>query len=400
MKKIIFTVTNDLTYDRRMLRICTSLAKAGYEVFLVGRKMDNSQAFENQYFKSKRFSLIFNKGKFFYVEYNIRLFIWLLFQRFDIICSIDLDTILPCFLVRILRGGNWLGKTMVYDAHELFTEVPEVIRRPTVRKIWLCLERFIVPKLKHCYTVSQSVADEFEQRYGVKFELIRNLPQRVTNVASASAEPVASDLSEPVKTASAVVNLTTTDKSVETGSDKSEATILYQGSLNEGRGLETALEAMHDIENAVLWLAGEGDLSEILRGMVKEQKLEKKVKFLGYILPEKLPEITAQAHIGIQMSEDKGLSYQLSLSNKFLDYIQAGVPQICTRFVEYERLNEQYNIAILIDKTDKHLLIQAVNRLLNDKTEYEKIKNNCLRAAQKLCWEEEEKRLIAFYNRL
>ena len=105
MKKIIFTVTNDLTYDRRMLRICTSLAKVGYEVFLVGRKIDNSQLFENQYFKSKRFNLIFNKGKFFYVEYNIRLCIWLLFQRFDIICAIDLDTILPCFLVHILRGG-------------------------------------------------------------------------------------------------------------------------------------------------------------------------------------------------------------------------------------------------------------------------------------------------------
>jgi glycosyltransferase involved in cell wall biosynthesis len=379
MKKIIFTVTNDLTYDRRMLRICTSLAKAGYEVFLVGRKMDNSQVFDNQYFKSKRFSLIFNKGKFFYLEYNIRLFIWLLFQRFDIICAIDLDTILPCFLVKILkgieiptksglRGGDWLGKTMVYDAHELFTEVPEVIRRPTVRKIWLGIERFIVPKLQHCYTVSQSVADEFERRYGVKFELIRNLPLRRNVSLPITHNPL------PI--------------------------ILYQGSLNEGRGLETAIEAMHDIENAVLWLAGEGDLSHILRGMVKDQKLEKKVIFLGYILPEKLPAITAQAHIGIQMSEDKGLSYQLSLSNKFLDYIQAGVPQICTRFIEYERLNEQYNIAILIDKTDKNSLIQAINRLLNDKIEYDKIKNNCLIAAEKLCWEEEEKQLIAFYNRL
>ena len=368
MKKIIFTVTNDLTYDRRMLRICSSLAKAGYEVLLVGRKMPNSQVFENQHFKSKRFNLIFNKGKFFYLEYNVRLFFWLLFQPFDIICAIDLDTILPCFLVKILRGG----KTMVYDAHELFTEVPEVIRRPTVRKIWLGLERFSVPQLKHCYTVSQSVAEEFERRYGVKFELIRNLPQRPLSTVHCTLSTVHCPL--PI--------------------------ILYQGSLNEGRGLETAIEAMHDIENAVLWLAGEGDLSEILRGMVKNQKLENKVMFLGYILPEKLPAITAQAHIGIQMSEDKGLSYQLSLSNKFLDYIQAGVPQICTRFVEYERLNAQYDIAILIDKTDKYLLIQAINRLLNDKTEYEKLKNNCLRAAEKLCWEEEEKRLIAFYNRL
>ena len=36
-KKIIFTVTNDLVYDRRMIRIGESLGTEGYEVVLVGR---------------------------------------------------------------------------------------------------------------------------------------------------------------------------------------------------------------------------------------------------------------------------------------------------------------------------------------------------------------------------
>jgi glycosyltransferase involved in cell wall biosynthesis len=395
MKKIIFTVTNDLTYDRRMHRICTSLAKAGYDVLLVGRELKNSQPFENQYFRSKRFTLFFEKGKLFYLEYNIHLFFWLLFQRFNIICAIDLDTILPCFLATSLRGtkqskGDKGDKTMVYDAHELFTEVPEVIRRPTIRKIWLKLEQSIIPKLKHCYTVSQSIVEEFERRYQVKFELIRNLPQR--NVASASAEPV--------KTTLALETLIKTAKTISTSSAKSEAIILYQGSLNEGRGLETAIEAMLNIENAVLWLAGEGDLSAILRGLVKEKALENKVNFLGYIKPDELPSITAQATIGLNLLEDKGLSYQFSLANKFLDYIQAGVPQICTQFIEYQRINKQYEVAVLIEKTDITSLTQAIIRLLNDKTEYNKLRNNSLRAAEKLCWEEEEKRLIAFYNRL
>ena len=380
MKKIIFTVTNDLTYDRRMQRICTSLAKAGYEVLLVGRELKDSQPFDNQYFKRKRFKLIFNKGKFFYIEYNIRLFFWLLFQRFDIVCAIDLDTILPCFLVKILSEWTPMkrgGKIMVYDAHELFTEVPEVIRRPTIRKIWLNIECFVVPKLKHCYTVSQSVADEFERRYKVKFHLIRNLPLRTMDNGQRTMNNC------PLSIVHCPLSI-----------------ILYQGNLNEGRGLETAVEAMEDIENAVFWIAGEGDLSEILRGVVKQKKLENKVKFLGYILPENLPQITAQATIGLHISEDKGLSYRYSLANKFLDYIQAGVPQICTQFIEYQRLNEQYDVAILIDKTDKAMLVEAINRLLNDKIVYKKLKDNCLRAAEKLCWEEEEKKLRAFYNQL
>ena len=105
-KKIIFTVTNDLSYDQRMLRICTTLAKEGYQIQLVGRKLKSSKPFDNPYFTAHRFRLLFNKGKLFYIEYNIRLFFWLLVQRFDIVCGIDLDTILPCYFAAILRGSN------------------------------------------------------------------------------------------------------------------------------------------------------------------------------------------------------------------------------------------------------------------------------------------------------
>ena len=374
--KIIFTVTNDLVYDRRMIRIVESLATVGYEVLLVGRQLIDSQAFDNQLIKHKRFKLFFNKGKFFYLEYNLRLFFWLLFQRFDIVCGIDLDTILPCFLVSILRGG----KPCVYDAHELFTEVPEVVRRPVIRRIWLSVEKFVVPKLKYCYTVSQSVADEFNRRYKVRFEVIRNLPNRQ---AQAPQPPKGEFAHHPLPITHYPLPI-----------------ILYQGNLNEGRGLETAVEAMQYIEKAELWIAGDGDLSLILRGMVKDMQLENRVKFLGYVQPKDLADITQQAAIGLHISEDKGLSYQYSLANKFLDYIQAGVPQICTQFIEYQRLNDEYNVAVLIEKTDLTLLLNALNLLLNDTELYRTLQQNCLKAAVVLNWEMEEKKVIEFYRRI
>ncbi|MEY4906060.1 MAG: hypothetical protein RLZZ292_3875 [Bacteroidota bacterium] len=387
MKKIIFTVTNDLIYDRRMLRIGTSLAKAGFNVWLVGRQLPDSQSFDNPYIKPHRFSLFFNKGKLFYIEYNIRLFFWLLTQRFDIIGGIDLDSILPCYfsakIKNILRGGySTLGKLtfgkllkfperpaikIIYDAHELFSETPEVVRRPMIRRVWLAIERFVVPKVDAAYTVSQSVADEFERRYGRRFGLIRNLPLR-------QIIPINSEINSEIKI------------------------ILYQGALNEGRGLEAAIEAMQFVENAELWLIGEGDLSQILRGAVERLGLQGKVKFLGFIVPDELPFYTAKADIGIHISEDKGLSYRYSLANKFLDYIQSEVPQICTQFPEYQRLNEQYHVGILIEKTDVQLLVSALNRFLNDETFYQEIKENCRQAAGELCWEKEEKLLIDLYR--
>ena len=110
--RIVCTVTNDLNYDQRMIRICTSLTGAGYEVLLVGRRKRNSLPLKEKSFKQKRLFCFFEKGKLFYAEYNIRLFFFLLFVKLDVICAIDLDTILPCLMISKLRS-----KKRVYDAH-------------------------------------------------------------------------------------------------------------------------------------------------------------------------------------------------------------------------------------------------------------------------------------------
>ena len=96
MKHIYFTVTNDLSYDQRMHRICHSLAANGYLVTLVGRRLKTSLPLPSKSFEQKRLSCFFNKGFLFYLEYNTRLFFYLLGKRMDTVCAIDLDTILPC----------------------------------------------------------------------------------------------------------------------------------------------------------------------------------------------------------------------------------------------------------------------------------------------------------------
>jgi glycosyltransferase involved in cell wall biosynthesis len=164
--------------------------------------------------------------------------------------------------------------------------------------------------------------------------------------------------------------------------------------------LEQAIEAMQNVENCVFWLAGEGDLSEILRGLVVEKNLENKVNFLGFIKPKDLPNITQQATIGLNIAEDKSLSYRLSLPNKIFDYIQAGVPQICTQFIEYQRLNDVYNIAYMVSSLEKEQLSEAINRLISDKVLYQNLKENCMKAAVVLTWENEVKKLIAFYGKI
>jgi glycosyltransferase involved in cell wall biosynthesis len=360
-RRIIFTVINDLTYDQRMIRICKSLVRNNYEVLLVGRKLPSSKSLQSQPFQQKRLICIFQKGKIFYLEYNLRLLFFLWKKKFDAVCAIDLDTILPAYYI-----SKWKGKKLIYDAHEYFTEVPEVIDRPLVKKIWEWVGKKTVPTCAYCYTVGYALADVLKKKYKTHFEVIRNMPEYydLKKEKLPSQKPI----------------------------------IIYQGALNVGRGLEEMIEAMTEIVDAELWLAGEGDISDSLRKKTIQLQLENRVKFLGYLLPEKLREITPQATIGINFLKNNSLNYYYSLANKTFDFVQAGVPTIHMDFPEYQNLMKEKEVGILIDDLEKQTIINAVNVLLQNYGLYERLKNNCAEARNIWTWENEEKKLIEFYK--
>jgi len=341
-----------------MQRICGSLSKAGYDITLVGRQKKNSAPLASQPFRQKRIRCIFEKGKLFYFEYNLRLFLLLWFSSStDCYSAVDLDTILPCLLVAKLKG-----KKLVYDAHEYFTEVPEVIHRPLVKKAWEWMERLSLKRVDRAYTVSAGIADLFINKYEVDFEIIRNVPL----------------------------------KNFQDYPPASEEYILYQGALNVGRAIEHYIKAMHHV-SCKLYLAGEGDLSQQLRELTSREKLDDKVKFLGFVPPAELKRITAQAKIGLNCAENLGLSYYYSLNNKLFDYIMAGVPQIITDFPEFMRIQEEYRIAMVVKNLSSEELSSSINRLLSDKQLYAQLKENCRKAREILNWENEEKKLLAIY---
>lgn len=360
MKKIYFTVTNDLSYDQRMIRICSALANSGYAVTLVGRKRAHSVPLIKRAFEQKRLNCWFDKGKFFYMEYNIRLVLFLLFNTFDAVCSIDLDTIMAGFY-----ASKWKGKPCIYDAHEYFTEVPEVVERPKIKRIWEWVAQKTIPRIAYNYTVCQSIKEIFEAKYGQPFEVIRNVPFKT-----------------PVPT-----------PKIQEGS----TVLLYQGALNDGRGLEEIIEALNGLENVVFWLAGEGDLSQQLRTLVRKKNLESRVTFLGFVQPEELKEITLKADIGVNLLKNKGLNYYYSLANKFFDYIQANKPSLNMAFPEYQNIVSVHEVGVLLPDLAPETIQKAVKSLQEEK-EYKRIQQNCLLARDIFTWEQEELKLIAFYE--
>jgi glycosyltransferase involved in cell wall biosynthesis len=341
-----------------MHRICGSLAKAGYAVTLTGRRLKNSMPLQQQPWTQRRLRCWFNSGKLFYAEYNLRLFFYLLFKKTDAICAIDLDTILPGNLVARIRR-----KKKIYDAHELFTELKEVITRPRIHASWLRIEKRMVPRFQYGYTVSDGIAAVFKQRYDVQYETIRNMPL----------------LEERV------------NKTVR------EKFILYQGAVNEGRCFESLIPAMHHIDCRLV-ICGDGNFMPQLKELIAINKLEDKIELKGMMPPATLKEISSRATIGISLAEKEGLNQWLALPNKFFDYIHAGLPQITMNYPEYKKLNEQFDIAVLLDDTAPEKVAAAVNKLLTDTVMYARLAENCMKTRLILNWQEEEKKLLAFYK--
>lgn len=360
MKRLVFTVTNDLSYDQRMIRICSSLSANGYDVLLVGRKMKNSIPLSRLTFHQKRLRCVFNFGFAGYAEYNFRLFVLLLFTRHHLVCAIDLDTILPCLFASKIKGTK-----RVYDAHELFCEMKEIVSRPNVYRFWKRIEQMTVSAFQHGYTVNEPIAAEFKKMYGVNYAVIRNMPVLKEVVFSVTNEKY----------------------------------ILYQGAVNEGRSFETLIPAMSNV-SLPLVICGDGNFMEQAKLLVKMNGVEDKVFFKGKVPPDELKNFTQKAWLGVTLFDKQGLSNYYSLANRFFDYMHAGVPQICVNYPVYKQLNDALNFALLISDISSASIAENINQLLTNNVLYDNLRQNCLEARKTLNWQQEEKTLLSFYKNL
>ena len=358
---VLFCSSSFWEYDRRILRILESLQANGYKIKWASRQYNKEQSRETS-FKHISTNTIFKSGPLFYLELNIRFFLIALFAGYDIIHLVDLDS---------LPGGFWparlRSKRIVFDAHEIYYEVPELSAKPLKKKIWKAVAKLIVPKIKYAITVNTSLQNHYQERYNTPFSVVRNIP--------------------PLK--DEALNIS--------GSQQHLKTLIYIGALNEGRGLEIAIDAMSHLPDYKLMLVGEGDLSNVLRKRTSTKDSPDRVHFLGFVSPDELYRHLQSASIGINLLEAKSLNYTLSLGNKFFDYIHAGLPAIHMRYPEYEWLNNQYQIAELCDSYTKEAFIKAVKNL-DDKEHYQTLQENCLLAKKQLNWQNEEKVLLELYR--
>lgn len=368
-KRLIASVTNDLVTDNRVHKVCTTLSEMGFEVTLVGRKLKNSLPLERSY-KIIRMKLLFTKGAFFYAEYNIRLFLLLLFKKAGVILSNDLDTLLASYLASSLKRSK-----LVYDSHEYFTGVPEIINRPFVKSTWERIERRIFPKLNVIYTVNNSIAGLYRDKYGKEIKVIRNVSRKPQQKEIKTRE----DLGLP----------------------QNKKIIILQGSgINMDRGAEEAVQAMQFVDNALFLIIGSGDVIETLKEMVLKLGIKEKVRFLGKLPYDEMMQYTRNADLGITLDKDTNINYRFSLPNKVFDYIQAGIPVLASNLVEVANVVKSFDIGDIAESHEPGVIAQKMTEMLNDSGKRTVWGKNLNLAAEELCWEKESIKLKEIYSEL
>ncbi len=369
MKKAIVSVINDLVTDQRVDKTCRYLSNQKVEVLLVGRIKADSLPMPERPYQTHRMRLIFEKGPLFYAEYNIRLFIFLLFHKSNFLVANDLDTLLPNFLIsKIKRKG------LVYDSHEYFTEVPELVERKKVQAIWKRIENWIFPKLDDIITVNGSIADLYNKEYGKELKVVRNIPNGQS------------------------INHLSTRK--ELGLPENKKLIILQGAgINIQRGSEEAVEAMQFVDDAILMIAGSGDVIHILKKNVEELGLQDKVWFFGRMPYDKLMAYTHVSDLGLTLDKDTNINYRFSLPNKLFDYIRAGSPILSSRLTEIQKIITHYNIGTFIDSHDPKHIAAKINEIFSNPTQLKQWQMNLKVASQELSWENESEILNEVYEK-
>jgi glycosyltransferase involved in cell wall biosynthesis len=366
--KVVFSVTNCICYDQRVLKIAETVKQLGTNITIIGRKTADCTDNTSVPFRTIRFNMIFRKGFLFYKFFNLRLFFHLLFNNYDLLVSNDLDTLLPNYLVSKIKR-----LPLIYDSHEFFTGVPELNNRLFVRWVWKSIESLIFPGLKNVMTVSEPIALLYEKMYNVKPVVIRNAGRRSDHITAFSREEL--NISPDLL-----------------------IIILQGGGINIDKGGEELIEALSFTENVSLLVIGGGDVLEGLKEMARKLNIEQKVRFIPKLPWEELMKYTKAADIGMCLEKDTNINYRYSLSNKLFDYISAGIPVISGNLPEVARIITDNSCGIIIPEVTPQEINEAINKIYENRLLLSELKINAVAASEILNWDNESVKVKVFYK--
>lgn len=387
MKKVTMFVWNNFVNDARVLREATALADSGYAVTVIAKKelteknlASSEKIYNNVYInrplKWELPAFIRNRTSTSILKKHLpnmllMLKMIMLGRKYDtdVYHAHDLNTLIQGVVSAKLRLQK---KKLIYDSHEVQTSRTHYNFDRIYR-----IEKFLLQ-------FTDAVIVENDTRADYHADLYHKRPAALHNYSELyDAETVDA---YPLREAYGIAN----DKKI----------ILYQGGMQDGRGLFKLLEAFKKTEHAVLFMIGDGKERENLIAHHKKLNIEDRVYFIDRVPYKELRRYTKAADAGIQFLENTNFNHYSASSNKLFEYLMAHVPVIGSDLPEIARVIKEEQVGLIVESGNADMLLDAINKMINDDDLRNTFKENTKAAKAKYNWENEKSILIDVYDKL
>lgn len=354
MNKVCHMTSAHSSGDIRIFhKECVSLARAGYDVYLVERGISYEESGVHIVgvgdILGSRFKRMTRGAKAVYLQA----------VKIDASIYHFHDPELFPYAIKLKR----MGKKVVFDSHE---DVPGQIRdkkwlpkpiRKIVSSIYRAYESHVAKNIDAVVAATPHIAEKFKDR-AKRVAVINNFP-RLDDIVFQT-----SPFSER------------------------DAIVCYAGSISEDRGDQIMKKAMESVP-AKLIIAGEHN-----------QVVEGNCEYVGKLNRDGVNALYGKAVLGLCILKPIE-NYYFSQPIKMYEYMAAGIPFVCSNFPGWRKVVEDSNGGIYVDPTNNEEITAAINSLLKNRTNaqmmgkagHEYVINNCT-------WVNEEKKLINLYNSL
>lgn len=357
----------DIRFDSRSSKILQTLSSNGYRTTVVMIPESSDSPYPSGLTIRPVHVAHTLPVKIRFLIFYTKAFINALRARARVILAHELYSLPIAWAVSVFIGGR-----LVFDSRELYSAIAALRRRPMTQRFWTWCERFFSRRASSIITVNESLARIIRERYPrQRVYAVRNIPCHQT-VDDRTRLRRRLNIPEPKKI------------------------VLYQGGLQEGRGIGILLSLAPKFPETSFVFLGSG----ILRRTIEQVSGQfPNVHLLDAVPMTELISYTAGADIGWCMIENFGLSYYNSLPNKLFEYIMAGVPVIGSAFPEIQKIITAYDIGITADPADTAGLAEKLKRLLTDTEAARRYRAHCRTASEELTWQNESGILLKAFSR-
>lgn len=177
--------------------------------------------------------------------------------------------------------------------------------------------------------------------------------------------------------------------------DLDSINLCYCGGMSEARNISMYVKAMENIPGKLFLI---GELSTEYKKRLEKINAWKNVVYFGYVNNEEVRNIYQKSDIGLCVLK-KTPNHYYSLPIKLFEYMEAGLPVICSDFPLWRKIVEENNCGVCVDPDNKEEFIEAVTFLRNNPILAHKMGTNGKKIIyEKYNWGHERERLINLYE--